>query len=1077
VRYPPGYQRKQAIEALYHRVETRWKGDGPGASLVVECPPVGEIEAVVRGPDGLPLADRPILVIPVSDSPHPGAEAIRFSGRTDRAGSFRLRSFEGMRRLSVRVPGLGFGSTGGFEVIGGRVARPAIPPLARFSRVEGRLGPGLLADATHAALLSEPFQEPVGPAVPCDAEGRFAMVDLLPGAYRIVARRGDQDIPTAYREVRPEPGRVLGDVVLEPAPPPSPEDRKATQQTLRQLNGDRSKTITWVEGTIRDEMGGPLAGASVYVRVEYHGGIRMYEEVKKATADDRGRYRFEGGLLPIMGTLTVVASAKGRPPAIGYAPGPDASLAENELKPARLDLALAPVGASASVTVFQDGRKQPGVAVRLSSVGGVALANPGYVGRAVGDARDEVAALFAPIARTGPDGVARFEDLLPGEFALAATAGPDPRQLDLVEWPHRPEVPFAIAKGIAAPPGGKVEAKVAVHTQTGMVRFRLLKPDGSPVVGRTANLNFGRVQATSGRSLKLDRQGIGSYDFERPGLWAVEIRFRDSELQSFWAKEEPYYQAEARIPVSPGVVLDDPLTLRAVRREPGAIRARLVDADGKPARGTVMIVDAVRGGIQQAGTTDAEGVVRFAGLVSGKHRLRGFIDGQPPAPRPHAGVTRLADESLRGRATIFDREEVLAPGAEMTVDLRLEPVGYVRATLRAPAGRSPSDYTAFLLTDAPAENNWTYEIDGDGRSYLFGPDRAGRRAIVLWDQTEPGPYSKRGERPVVVEPGRVVRVEVEPDPGPAGPKSPKSRQQALLGMGGIRLLDSGPGGFVATVFLPDGATPAFAARALFFPADRRQPTAEGIADASGRLTWTGRWTAQSRGDEKDPEPLKEPTIVAWMPGLAGPVVAAVEPGRPLRLVLPAPAGASGRVTLGGRGIEGRDARIRVVVVAEGRRALAATFGREVTADPDGRFRLPGLAPGRYRVQAARDEIWLSRSVPLVIEPGKDAAPIDLDIPEPGAPVALDLVDGRGRPIPGLSFAIRRPEGPLAAELPMAYTTDERGSAIVRGLESGPQSLVADGDPEPHAFAVPPARPGATPDGVRVEVARPAPRSD
>lgn len=109
--------------------------------------------------------------------------------------------------------------------------------------------------------------------------------------------------------------------MLEPAPPPSAEDQKASERTLRQLNGDRRKTITWVEGIIRDEKGGPLPGASVYLHVEYHGGIRMYEEVKKTTADDRGRYRFEGPLYPSMRTLTVVASAKGRPPAIGYAPG------------------------------------------------------------------------------------------------------------------------------------------------------------------------------------------------------------------------------------------------------------------------------------------------------------------------------------------------------------------------------------------------------------------------------------------------------------------------------------------------------------------------------------------------------------------------------------------------------------------------------------------------------------------------------------------------------------------------------------------------------------------------------------
>jgi protocatechuate 3,4-dioxygenase beta subunit len=1072
--YAPGYLRKQAIEALYQRAETRWKGAGPGASLVVECPPVGAVEAVLHGPDGRPLADRPIRVIPTPDFPRPGAGIIRFSGRTDQTGAFRLKLFEGTHQLGVQVPEVGFGSTGRIEVIVGKVARPLIPPLARFARVEGRLAPSLVAPGTKVSLLSEPFNEPVGPAAPCDEQGRFTMVDVVPGAYRIVARRVGQNVPTASREVRPEPGQVLGDVVLEPALPLSPEAQKASARTLRQLNGDRKNTITWVAGTIRDERGQPIPGASVYVQVQYSGGIRMLEEVKKATADDQGRYKFEGPLHPGMGMLTVVASAKGRPPAIAYAPGPDAALEEGELNPARLDVVLGSAGASARVAVVQDGEKLAGVAVRLSARGAVTLANPFYVGRARGGERDEVESLVAPTARTGPDGVARFDNLLPGAFELVATASPDPAQLLRVRWPRAPELPFGIAEGVAAPLGGKIEATITVHRQPGTVRFRLLKPDGSPVVSQTVALGLGQGRVTSNTSLKVDDQGIGSHDFANPGLWAVVFRFRDSELKSFPIHEEPFYQAEALIPVSPGLALDDPVTLRAIRRDRGSIRARLLDAEGKPAQGTVMIVDGFRGMVRQAWTVDAEGSVRFAELPSGKYRLRGVVDGQAPAPRPRLGATRLDDAELRGCAMVFDHELIVPPGAETTVDLRLEPVGYVRATLRAPAGRSPDDYTALLESDVPSDGPSNYEVDGEGGSYLFGPVRAGRWPIVLREKVDAGPYPRRGERPVVVEPGQVVRVEVEPDAGPKRPKAPKSRQQAFLGMGGISLLDSGPEGFAATVFLPNGVTPAFAARALFFPADGREPTAEGIADATGRLTWTGRWRVQSDSTEKRPEPVKEPTVAAWMPGLAGPVVAVVEPAKPLRLVLPAPAGASGRVTLGGRGIEGRNARVRVVAAAERRGALAEAFSRTATADPDGRFRFPGLAPGRYAVQAARDDIWLSKSVPVVVEPAKDAAPIDLDIPEPGATVVVDLFDGRDRPVPGRSFTIRRPEGPLAAALPMTYRTDERGSAIVRGLEAGAQSLIADGDPRPHAFTVPLARPGTSPRHIPVKIAQPVP---
>src|SRR5262249_19735463 len=151
---------------------------------------------------------------------------------------------------------------------------------------------------------------------------------------------------------------VLGDVVLEPAPPPSPEDQKSRERLLRRLNGDPDRTITWAEGTIRDEQGRPLPGAAVYLHFEYRGAIRMYEEVRRGTADERGRYGFEGPWPPSRGPLTLLAWAKGRPPAVAHAPGPDASLEEGEQKPAHLDVALAPAGsgASAHVTVVRDGR-------------------------------------------------------------------------------------------------------------------------------------------------------------------------------------------------------------------------------------------------------------------------------------------------------------------------------------------------------------------------------------------------------------------------------------------------------------------------------------------------------------------------------------------------------------------------------------------------------------------------------------------------------------------------------------------------------------------------------------------------
>ncbi len=235
------------------------------------------------------------------------------------------------------------------------------------------------------------------------------------------------------------------------------------------------------------------------------------------------------------------------------------------------------------------------------------------------------------------------------------------------------------------------------------------------------------------------------------------------------------------------------------------------------------------------------------------------------------------------------------------------------------------------------------------------------------------------------------------------------------------------------------------------------PTA--VTDAQGRF-------------DGIPAPGTGPTSIAWVPGLAGPAVATMKADEPLRLVLPAAAVASGRVTIGGRPVEASDSWIRVVLAAEDRGAVDVAMGRETVADADGRFRFVGPAPGRYVVQAVRNELWDSKPVTLVVEAGKEAAPIELDVPEPGSSMALRLVDRRGEP--AASVSIPRSVGTNAVLPPITARTDARGEAILRGSPAGAETLTVEGDPTPHALDVPPARLGTGPTAVVLEVDRRSP---
>lgn len=1061
------------LEEFAHRAKSSWQQVDGRTLLIVESPPTGELEVLVRGPDGTPVADRAIDVFPHGGPMRFGdGVALRFRGRTDAEGRFRMRWLVGPRPLRIVVPGLGYGTIGTVEVAADRVARAGTPPLARFGRIEGTVepapgGPGTTVFAGHRAWDQVRAK--------CDAGGRFVLDDVMSGTIRPLARRNGQRLPTEQVTVAVPLGGLARVTLRPPTPRPQPEP---VIRPIGPKPGEKEVEVVWVAGRVVDEARRPQPGAKVYARGDFHGGIRMYEDIREATADADGRYGVRGPLRNMVGPLAVVASTEGKPPAVAYAIPPSKP---DEMRPT-LDLTLADRGGDLRVAIIKDGRPVPGASVRLTSRSGAGLYSPVYVGAARGPGRAAITAAFEPTAQAGPDGVARFGNIYPGLYQVAASESPAPDALGRLgemggqPFPWRGQDPaapaYALAEGLAVIARRELSYTLAVHPQSYLLKLRAVAPDGWSPLKQHLSFQFGRRETGASATFETDDKGVGRYDFGSPGLWAVDVRFRDAEVRWSPLSQEPFYRAAVVLPMSPALPLPDPVELKAERREPGSLRARLLDAEGHPARGTIAILGGSMGfdeAIDHAATVDDKGGVTFRDLPSGDYTLRGWIDGLEPPPNPQAPGPLPEDASLRGRLAVPTVLASVRADAETSVEVRAQPVGYVRGTIQLPEGRAPADYVIQPWIDWRSRLT-QYRVDREAGRFLCGPLLPGKLVIEYQLRADGNTFRRAGTQEVEVPPGEVADIVLTPGAAEAGPAT-KDQGQVVLGMGGLSTREGVGGIPTGTVRRSDGESAAFAARGLLFQPEHDQPSASGVTDASGRLTWSGAWmSGESRGGGGR---VARPTAVVWQPGETGAAVVELAPGRPFRATLPPPIAAGGRVTLGGRPADGRNARLLVVAAHRGLGVLDEALSVRASAGTDGRFTLRGLTPGRYRIQAARDGIWLSAGVDLVVERGDTPPEIDLDIAEPGEPLAVELVDERGRPVVGRDVTPIRPDGPLASLWPSSFRTDAAGRALILGLEAGPHAVRIDGETRPREVLIGAASgPVGRPRVARFELASP-----
>lgn len=1055
---------RELLQGATRSCDTKWLLGGVHPVFSVVIPDTGIVQLIVRGPGGQPLRRRDVQAVPVEKSSFYGG-AIVYTARTDAEGRLRLRCFPGSQRFQILVPGVGFGFTGTFEAQAGQIAAPALPPLAPFATLSGTVASALAQPgaAVHTGAVVHQDDAILGtgtlwyvPRAAVSADGRWTLGDVLPGQHRIVSEdeRGESE-PV---DVTVQPGERMTGIALGPKKPAE----SVTPSTVTVPSSPPA-----VRGRVTDAEGRPVAGADVFAVCAYAEGGEYGQKVLTAKTDAAGRYVIPD--LPVDSLIGAAELYNGPPRGtsvhlVARAPRYGLAAADGQCEqgsvPGRWrdiekDLVLPASHSGLTVRVLQDGKPAANVLVALSAQEehSVVPANFSRYGDR-GEAAQTLRALLSPSATTGPDGVVQFADLTPGLWDVTANRAPfNPFQASVP--------PFNASIGVTVQAGKSSSYTVSLLPIPGPVAFRAHGPDGlSPrVAPNQVTLKTVLYPNYGTMSLGPDGTVSGPLQFITPGLFQATLRFGNGPLD-INALAGPYFEGTALVAVSAATASSHAVVVSTRRIGPASIRVRLVDAQGKPLRGTVTVGDPFKSALYAASVnTKGEAVFTDVPLNFFPYTITARIAGRPePVNLNLRGGAPPSDAALiAGTGQPLPLPVHVKGGEETLVTFGPVPPGYVRLRLTGPFASAKDYYVEGRQTDDEPFTNARY--NPATKEYVLGPLPPGQRTLHLFCYV-PAPVETNlntGEVTVTVKAGQVVSVTLSPQSTAA--------QEALY---------SAP--LTGSVYLADGKTPAWGARAaLFFP-EHLVPLRMARTDTQGRLLLKDFWRGSARFRTAPPGNPTEPVLAVWLPGGAGAVVMPFHPGQEMRLVLPPSITLHGRVTVSGQSVLGLPSQFRVRAAYQGKGRLNEALSVDATAQADGTWTLAGLTPGTYQVQAARDNIWLSGMQTITV--GAGALPeMTLDIAPPGAPVTLSLVDKQGKPMPGQEVNIVRPDGPLTAQIwPARLTSDSTDLLRVDGLEAGHHVLMLPGQVSGSIDFNVPAWTPMSPTTTRRIILLPAPKS-
>jgi hypothetical protein len=1021
------------------------------------------VEFAVRRPDGRAAANVAVEVALIDRIRFPTAQNNKPTTiTTDAEGTARYPLVGPATRLRVTLPGEGCAVTDLFNAVPGGKISVGLPRLVPFGSIQGILPEALRGDDITLDPQAHLFGIRTVEPIEVGRDGRFVFKNLGPARYILQPQRDGKPLewvanvtlsPGETATVTPEsfhpdpqfprkpraPAPVPDSSPVAPSPPTSsvvPGAERAQASPEAALETWPVKPVVWYAGTVRDENGRPASGVKVFAHGEHDSGLRSWEVALETETDHLGRWEIRS--INRDQTLDygarIVAKSRERPSAfaacrVGVSPWRNAVPLD---APERHDLVLPARESGGRLFVrvlLEDGRPAADASVVVTrGTGPYVFTSFNRIHIAALEALEDV---LKPMVKTDSEGRAYFSDLSPGLYSLVASEGPaTARNIARGGGWHLESPPQdARCYGVPVRRGEASEYVIRLAKRLSPVQLELRDTEGRPIADKKTSLERKRPgdggYGTQG--LEFDAQGRASLPAYASGLTEARIRFLEGVIQFYPVRDGPFYEAE--VVLAGSALLKDfpPLVLTTGYQRPAAVRLLLRDVDGRPARGSFKAT----GGAREpsiVGGTDDDGMLAWKNFAPGKYSFTPFLPGiEAPACREESPFAD--DRSLTGLKLLLSQSMEVKLGCESALVFEPRPVGYVRGRVRPAKGCNGADYHLEDPENWNASSQYRTYYDAATGEFLLGPLPVGKTRITLLDVRSPSGKVACAAAEVEVRNDRVTLVELtaaEPKPVPAAVPE---------GTGPATRLRSG------IVMTPDGKTPAAGAALYVYRRESEHGRQLELTDSDGRFTYRLDHLLRGLGgDERGPL-----VFAAWLPGIYPPMTAPLpavdDEETELKIVLNASRRLKGRVTIGGDPVEGLGTRLRVLLAADQATPVDRLIENEITPSADGTFDLGAPPAGKYRLQAALDGIWLSAAMDFTVTDATTPKPFTIDIRRPGPPSVITCVDKKGKPVGGVTVAVRNREGPLARRLwPRSFTADAAGVLYLAPLEAGTHVL-------------------------------------